>query len=246
MDALSELAPNYTPYRYGFNNPVYWTDPTGLFEDPNAARAFALERGFKSYDIYKHEDKGYVLMVTEGEFDGYQFYYGQEFIDETELEELVITGSGGSNASVGSFLPSYAFVGFTPTEIGQVASAGGAYTGALEPYAKANANYQYKYASKTHSAEQLTKMNKARMTRIAKRANRVGRGLTGVAVIATIADGSINGWQNHHTADLVITGGLYLLAASNPAGWIIGGVYFIADVAVQSHTGKSITENLFD
>ncbi|MXV39400.1 hypothetical protein GO491_12085, partial [Flavobacteriaceae bacterium Ap0902] len=31
-DALSELAPMHTPYRFGFNNPVYWRDPTGLYE----------------------------------------------------------------------------------------------------------------------------------------------------------------------------------------------------------------------
>ena len=32
-DALSELAPMHTSYRFGFNNPVYWRDPTGLFEN---------------------------------------------------------------------------------------------------------------------------------------------------------------------------------------------------------------------
>ncbi|WP_141743554.1 RHS repeat-associated core domain-containing protein, partial [Weeksella sp. HMSC059D05] len=32
MDPLSDLAPMHTPYRFGFNNPVYWRDPTGLIE----------------------------------------------------------------------------------------------------------------------------------------------------------------------------------------------------------------------
>ena len=32
MDPLSDLAPMHTPYRFGFNNPVYWRDPSGLFE----------------------------------------------------------------------------------------------------------------------------------------------------------------------------------------------------------------------
>ena len=31
-DALSELAPMHTPYRFGFNNPFFWSDPTGLYE----------------------------------------------------------------------------------------------------------------------------------------------------------------------------------------------------------------------
>ena len=32
MDPLSDLAPMHNPYRFGFNNPVYWRDPTGLIE----------------------------------------------------------------------------------------------------------------------------------------------------------------------------------------------------------------------
>ena len=45
---------------------------------------------------------------------------------------------------------------------------------------------------------------------------------------------------------MVVFGVLYALAASNPLGWVIGGVYFVADMATQAYTGKSITENLFD
>src|SRR5690606_23386959 len=32
MDALSELAYSQTPYRYGFNNPIHWSDASGLYE----------------------------------------------------------------------------------------------------------------------------------------------------------------------------------------------------------------------
>jgi RHS repeat-associated protein len=33
MDRLSEFAYSITPYRFAYNNPVYWNDPTGLFEN---------------------------------------------------------------------------------------------------------------------------------------------------------------------------------------------------------------------
>ncbi|MDA6071096.1 hypothetical protein NJT12_15885 [Flavobacterium sp. AC] len=33
IDPLTELAPMHNPYRFGFNNPVYWSDPSGLFEN---------------------------------------------------------------------------------------------------------------------------------------------------------------------------------------------------------------------
>jgi len=32
MDMLSELSPNITTYRFGFNNPIFFSDPTGLSE----------------------------------------------------------------------------------------------------------------------------------------------------------------------------------------------------------------------
>ncbi|CAA7195188.1 RHS repeat domain-containing protein [Chryseobacterium potabilaquae] len=32
MDPLTEVIPGWTPYRYAFNNPVYFRDPNGLFE----------------------------------------------------------------------------------------------------------------------------------------------------------------------------------------------------------------------
>lgn len=35
VDPMAAFAPSYTPYRFGFNNPVYWTDPTGMYEYDN-------------------------------------------------------------------------------------------------------------------------------------------------------------------------------------------------------------------
>ncbi|WP_211230248.1 hypothetical protein [Algoriphagus marincola] len=32
VDPLAELAPDWTPYRYGFNNAMKYTDPKGMFE----------------------------------------------------------------------------------------------------------------------------------------------------------------------------------------------------------------------
>jgi RHS repeat-associated protein len=33
MDPLAVLSPNYSPYRFGFNNPIMFTDPSGMYEE---------------------------------------------------------------------------------------------------------------------------------------------------------------------------------------------------------------------
>ncbi|WP_372474788.1 DUF6443 domain-containing protein [Capnocytophaga sp. ARDL2] len=52
IDLLSELAPNITPYRYGFNNPIYWQDRTGLFESEMEAKSFALRNKMYCAEIF--------------------------------------------------------------------------------------------------------------------------------------------------------------------------------------------------
>ncbi len=36
QDRFTEVMPDWTPYRFAFNNPIYFSDPTGLFEDSSS------------------------------------------------------------------------------------------------------------------------------------------------------------------------------------------------------------------
>ena len=106
-------------------------------------------------------------------------------------------------------------------------------------FANGGKNTLIDYAAKTGNRGD----DGAKYLKISKGLSR-GAGVLGLG--ATLADAAQKGqWQNHHTADLVV-GIATTFMLSGPWGWAIGGVYFLTDIAVQSYTGRSITENLFD
>jgi len=97
MDILSEMAPDHTPYRYGFNNPVFFSDSSGLFETRMQAMEFATDNDIEKYELsYNYSLGGYVLTVIGGEFDGRSFY------DFSELLPEALVGQDGSGSSVGN------------------------------------------------------------------------------------------------------------------------------------------------
>ncbi|CAM3148915.1 RHS repeat-associated core domain-containing protein [Chryseobacterium flavum] len=44
-DPLSAMTPGWTPYRFGFNNPVNFSDPSGLFEEMGYTGTESLSLG---------------------------------------------------------------------------------------------------------------------------------------------------------------------------------------------------------
>src|SRR5690606_15001423 len=79
MDMMSEMAPDHTPYRYGFNNPVYFSDATGLFESYGAAQQWIDTWGLSNATIRYNWNKSHY----EIENDGVSFYQQGEDIIST-------------------------------------------------------------------------------------------------------------------------------------------------------------------
>jgi RHS repeat-associated protein len=48
VDPLTANAPGWTPYRFAFNNPLYFIDPKGLFETKADAKSYAKSEGIKT------------------------------------------------------------------------------------------------------------------------------------------------------------------------------------------------------
>ncbi len=59
-DQLSEVDYNWTPYRYGYNNPMKYTDPTGMLESTHTDEDGKVIAVYDDGDngVYKHEGNG--------------------------------------------------------------------------------------------------------------------------------------------------------------------------------------------
>lgn len=92
IDRLAELAPHTNPYRFAFNNPVYWCDPSGLFETKKEARAYRKEKKIKGSirknkdGSYRIDDKRNLVSYTKGE-DGTSENFRNDGVEESVLIE---------------------------------------------------------------------------------------------------------------------------------------------------------------
>jgi len=101
LDPMAELAYDFTPYRYGFNNPVFFSDASGLFETEAAARYYQLSRGlfgstigYDDGDGHWYIDTGSSMITQLGDkiLKVYEMD-GEWIMDSTESAG----GGGGSN-----------------------------------------------------------------------------------------------------------------------------------------------------
>ena len=61
VDPSSDFAPNLTPYRYGFNNPVLYKDPDGFFESRSEAKDYKKDHNLNGR-VRRQEDGSLSLI----------------------------------------------------------------------------------------------------------------------------------------------------------------------------------------
>ena len=101
LDPMAEMAYDFTPYLYGFNNPVFFSDASGLFESWAAARYYQLSHGLLGSSILYDDtagdghwyiDTGSSMITQAGDWILNTYEMDGEWItDKTKA------GGGGSN-----------------------------------------------------------------------------------------------------------------------------------------------------
>ena len=102
-DALSELAPMHTPYRFGFNNPVYWSDPTGLYE--LTSKGLKVD-GKEEHEVlmnffYNWDGEGDFIELAMSELDAAGF--GLEIV---HLDDMVFEAKSSKTSSSSDYFES--------------------------------------------------------------------------------------------------------------------------------------------
>lgn len=73
VDPLASKAPGWTPYRYGFNNPLTFVDSDGLFETKADAKKFRKQHNITGSI---RQEQGVYFIQGTGDNDGQQYSFG--------------------------------------------------------------------------------------------------------------------------------------------------------------------------
>lgn len=248
IDMLAELAPGITPYRFAFNNPIFWNDPTGLFESEAAAMAHIKAYGLtnatvsynKSRDYWEIDNNGYSFGYINGSFkvayataeEGFISYTLYGFSNNGFPSET--SSTGGSRAFGVSTLINSTNLAYA----GDIGSITNFMAGAISDRAAYNATIVYKYGTKTVSAAELTAKNAAQMSKLSAISGSAGLKIGIGGILLTVGEDFHNDNLGAGTVAKVALGTLSVVFPG------FGLVYGFADVITLATTGTSLTNHI--
>src|SRR5690606_37466509 len=105
VDPLAEQASDWTPYRYGFNNPIVYTNPTGMFETRKEARQYRRKNDIEGR-VQRNEEGGFsindkknAVSYTKGDDTGTIDSHPNDGV----VESTMVGAKGGSVGQPGEW-----------------------------------------------------------------------------------------------------------------------------------------------
>lgn len=236
IDPLTELAQSWTAYRYCFNNPLNYQDPSGLFESRKAAREYRREHDLTGR-IRRDEDGAYSLYdkntgilyksgddSESGGTDGHS--------NDGVVESVLVTPE---TSRLGA-MDAYDLTGTGLSYVEEVKWKG------MSTGQKSKFVYDSRKSIEHVTGWKIKGTNSSfyRNT-IPKTMKGVGLGMGAVSGVLIVND-VIQKKQVRasHILDAAVTGVSFIPGG----GWIIGGAYLGLDLISRGISGKSIGEHL--
>ena len=195
VDPKAHMAPDWTPYRFNFDNPIKFIDPDGRFETPEAAFAFAKTNNITGTVLQFGEKYALVdfdnMMVYEKGPDGN--------VIQTSLLSPVETIYGNkeeSNSSQSSIEASASIVS------GAIGTLRDSYK-----YSEPSVKAAQRINGTVRSADVLSRANSMHASKMINGLGRIGGGLTAFSLVSagvTYAYSDQSGSDNARLAGSVI------------------------------------------
>jgi RHS repeat-associated protein len=261
MDRLTEFAPGITPYRFAFNNPNYWSDPTGLFESRALALQYMKDNNLEGVIQYSN-GSFWVVTTVNGRVRSIASIDGEIFDLWGEvLEGTTVSGSsgGGSNNDDGGYwiwssqLFNFVYIPNESSGYELFFNIGGIYLTTLYHLSIENSKKVYLYGTKSMHRDVLTSLNNRRMLGIASKAKIGGHVISFVQIFHGVyLDGGNYGYNAKIATGSAIGGtlgawgtakafGAFGFMVAGPPGMFFGG---LAGALIGGWAGSTIGENV--